>query len=334
MKIVMKLCEEYNRWYELKIRKMSIIVFGSINMDLVATVPRLPVAGETLLGRDFFNFPGGKGANQAVASARLGIPTYMVGRVGADNFGTQLINSLKTSGVYTENIFVDETLSSGVAIIAVDDTGENQIIVIPGANGRVNHEDIGRMSHLLPEAKVLLLQFEIPMPTVISAAIAAQSAGLIVILDPAPVEFEIPEELYSLVNIITPNEVEAEQLVGFPVHGEESAREASVVLRQRGVKCAIIKLGAKGALCNTPEETFFVKAFPVDAIDTTAAGDAFNGGLAAALVEGYSLREAVVWGAAAGALATTKPGAQPSLPDRLAFDTFIQDKLPCQNNSY
>lgn len=305
---------------------MTIIVFGSINIDLVATTPRLPVAGETLLGRDFFKAPGGKGANQAVASARLGTPTYMVGRVGADSFGTELLDSLQASGVQTDNVFVDETVSSGVAMITVDVRGENQILVIPGANGRVNQEDVERLSRLLPQATALLLQFEIPMSAVVAAAKAAREAGVTVILDPAPVQSDVPDELYSLVDIITPNEVEAAQLVGFPVDGEESATKAAAVLRQRGVKNAIAKLGAKGVLCVTQEETFFIPSFPVHTVDTTAAGDAFNGGLAAALHQGLSLRQAVVWGAAAGALTAMKLGAQPSLPERLTFNEFLKER--------
>ncbi len=305
---------------------MSIIVFGSINIDLVATAPRLPVAGETLLGRDFFQTPGGKGANQAVALARLGVPTQMVGRVGGDSFGAELINNLKANGVQTDNVFVDETVNSGVATIAVNDAGENQIIIIAGANGRVNQSDVERLSPLLPRATTLLLQFEIPISTVIAAASSARQAGVTVILDPAPAQMDVPAELYPLVDIITPNEVEAGQLVGFPVFGEESAKKAATVLLQRGVKCAIVKLGAKGVFCATPEETFFVPAFPVQAVDTVAAGDAFNGGLAAALFEGQSMRQAVIWGAAAGAMAATKPGAQPSLPDRRTFDTFLRER--------
>ena len=303
---------------------MSIIVFGSINIDLVATSPRLPMAGETLLGHNFFQVPGGKGANQAVALALLGIPTQMVGRVGADGFGAELVNNLQASGVQTHSVFVDETVSSGVATIAVDDTGENQIIVIPGANGRVNQEDVDRLFPLLPKATALLLQFEIPLSAVVAAAKAARKQGVTVILDPAPVQENVPEELYSLVDIITPNEVETRQLVGFAVDGEASVKKAAAVLRERGVKYAIVKLGAKGVFCATPEETFFVPAFPVQTVDTTAAGDAFNGGLAAALFERLSLRQAVIWGAAAGAIAATKPGAQPSLPNRATFDAFLK----------
>jgi ribokinase len=303
---------------------MSIIVFGSINIDLVATASRLPVGGETLLGEDFFQVSGGKGANQAVALARLGVPTQMVGRVGADGFGVELVNNLQASGVQTNNIFVDETVSSGVAIIIVSQSGENQIVVIPGANGRVNQEDIQRLSNLLPAATALLLQLEIPIHAVVAAAKAARNANIQVILDPAPAQSNLPAELYPLVDIITPNEVEAGQLVGFAVDGEETAAKAAEILLERGVKCAIVKLGAKGVFCATAQEKFFVPAFPVHVVDTVAAGDAFNGALAAALFERKSLHQAVIWGTAAGALAATKPGAQTSLPDKLTFDTFLK----------
>lgn len=306
--------------------KHTVIVFGSINMDLVARTPRLPVPGETLLGREFFTAPGGKGANQAVAIARLGFTTQMVGRVGGDSFGTELINSLQTSGVQTDCVLVDREANSGVAAIAVDDIGENQIIVVPGVNGRVDETDVERLLHLLPSARALLLQFEIPMSAVVLAAQTARAAGVPVILDPAPAQLDVPADLYSLVDIITPNETEAGQMVGFPVTDPDSAAQAADVLRRRGVGTAIVKLGANGAVCATKEETFFVPAFSVSAVDTVAAGDAFNGGLATALAEGLPLRQAVVWGAAAGALASTKPGAQSSMCDRATFDAFLKTK--------
>lgn len=300
------------------------VVFGSINMDLIVQSPRLPVPGETLLGRGFFTAPGGKGANQAVALARLGVPTQIVGRVGGDSFGSELVNSLQTAGVRTEHVLVDQAASSGVAAIAVDDTGENQIIVVPGVNGRVDETDVERLRNLLPSARALLLQFEIPMSAVVSAAQTARQAGVPVILDPAPAQLDVPAELYPLVDIITPNETEAGQIVGFPVNEPDSAAQAAGVLLQRGVGTAIIKLGAQGAVCATKEETFFVPSFPVLAVDTVAAGDAFNGGLAAALASGLPLRQAVIWGAAAGALASTKPGAQSSMCDRATFDAFLK----------
>ncbi len=302
-----------------------IIVFGSINIDLVTKTPRLPAAGETITGYEFFTAGGGKGANQAVAAARLSSPTHMVGRVGNDDFGRQLLAGLQAAQVRTDGVLVDETTSSGVAVITVDDAGENNIIIIAGANGRLNETDVERLSSRLPGAAALLMQLEIPMPVVQLAAQAAHSAGVPVILDPAPAQ-DIPAELYPLIDIITPNHLEASQLVGFPVDGEEAAAKASAELRQRGVGSAIVKLGDRGVFCATAEETFFVPAFSVQAVDTVAAGDAFNGALAVALAEGHPLREAVVWGAAAGALSATKAGAQPSLPDRKTFEAFLKER--------
>ncbi len=302
------------------------IAFGSINMDLVATMPKLPIPGETLLGRNFFTIPGGKGANQAVAMARLGVTTYMVGRVGDDNFGNQLLQTLKAAGVNIENVFVDENVSSGVALISVDDRGENQIIVVPGANGCVDSTDVENLNTLLPNCRVLLMQFEIPLASILLAARAAKRLGVKVILDPAPVLNQLPTELYELVDIITPNEVEIGQLVGFTVNDVETATKATNILLQRGVGCAIAKLGVKGVVCATREETFFVPAFPVETVDTVAAGDAFNGGLAAAMVENIPLRQAVVWGCAAGAIAATKSGAQSSMPTKAELIDFLQAK--------
>lgn len=304
--------------------KPRAIAFGSINMDLVATTPKLPVPGETILGSSFFTVPGGKGANQAVAMARLGVDTYMVGRVGDDNFGNQLLKTLQAAAVDTENVLVDKNISSGVALISVDDRGENHIIVVPGANGRVDSTDVKKLNSLLPHCRVLLMQFEIPLPSILLAAQAAKHLGVKVILDPAPVLNQIPVELYALVDIITPNETEITQLVGFPVKDIDSAMEATKILLQRGVGCAIAKLGVKGVVCATKAETFFVPAFPVETVDTVAAGDAFNGGLAAAIVENLSLRQAVIWGCAAGAIAATKSGAQSSLPTKEELINFLQ----------
>ncbi|NEO30775.1 MAG: ribokinase [Symploca sp. SIO3C6] len=302
-----------------------IIVFGSINMDLVTKTPRLPVAGETLQGHEFFTAAGGKGANQAVAAARLGVSTHIVGRLGDDDFGHQLLSSLQVAGVHTDGVLVDGAIGSGVAVIAVDDAGENNIITIAGANGRLGEADVERLKSLLPGAGALLMQLEIPMPVVLLAAQAANSSGIPVILDPAPAQ-NIPIELYPLVNVITPNRWEASQLVGFPVDDQEKAAKAAKVLRERGVSTAIIKLGAEGVLYAAESETFFLPAFSVEAVDTVAAGDAFNGALAAALVEGLTLPQAVVWGAAAGAISATKAGAEPSLPNRQTFDAFLKDR--------
>ena len=301
---------------------MSIIVFGSLNMDLVVRTPRLLQAGETLIGSDFYTTPGGKGANQAVAAAKLGIPTELVGRVGEDAFGLELLAELRAVGVNTDDILVDAT-HSGIAIITVAATGENQIIGVFGANGNVDETDVERLKTKLSDTQLLLLQLEIPIAAVKQAAQAAQAAGVRVILDPAPVPAEAIASLYPFIDILVPNEIEAGQLVGFAVNSPDTAAIAAEMLQQQGAKTVIVKLGAQGVLCATPDETFFVPAFAVEAIDTVAAGDAFAGGLAAALVEGVSLKKAVVWGAAAGALATTKKGAQAAMPDRPTFNAFL-----------
>ncbi|MBW4655587.1 MAG: ribokinase [Kaiparowitsia implicata GSE-PSE-MK54-09C] len=302
---------------------MAVISFGSLNMDLVARSPRLPKPGETLTGHFFETIPGGKGANQAVAVARLGIPTQMVGRVGGDGFGRSLLNALQTDGVGCDSVAVDEATHSGVAMIAVDDASENHIIVVPGANGRVGESDVARLSSLLFTAQVLLLQLEVPLPAVVAAAAAAQQAGVLVILDPAPARTDLPNELYSLIDIITPNQVEAAQLVGFSVGDRPAALAAAETLQRRGVKTVVIKLGRQGALCLTAEGAFDVPSFPVQAVDTVAAGDAFNGGLAAAIAQGLALPEATRQAAAVAALSVTKAGAQPSLPSRLSLETFL-----------
>ena len=301
-----------------------VVVFGSINMDLVAKTPRLPKPGETLIGHSFSTIPGGKGANQAVAIARLNIPTVMIGRVGKDSFGQELLQSLQSAKVQIEDILVDESVNSGVALIAVDDYGENTIIVIPGANGRVNETDVERLSSHLTGADSLLLQLEVPISAVKAAAQSAQKLGVRVILDPAPASSDLPIDLYPLIDILTPNQTEAEQLVGFPIESPALVVEAATLLQQRGARTVVIKLGAKGGFCATPDEAFFFPAFRVATIDTVAAGDAFNGGLAAALAEGLPLREAVTWGAAAGALAASQSGAQSSLPNRVTLITFLQ----------
>ena len=294
---------------------MSIVVFGSINMDLVARTPRLPAPGETLTGHSFQTFPGGKGANQAVACSRLGAKTYMIGRVGSDVFGGTLKAELEAAGVDHTNVEVDAQVSSGVALIAVEESAENMIIVVPGANGQVNENDLPRLESALERSKILLLQLEIPIEMVISAARIAKEKGVKVILDPAPAK-ALPEEIYSLIDIITPNESEAASLVGFPVENQEDASRAVRELEERGVGQAIIKMGSKGAFTIIDGNEKFFEAFPVTAVDTVAAGDAFNGALAVALSEGKLIQEAIQWGMAGGALSVTKEGAQPAMPER------------------
>ena len=303
---------------------MAVLVCGSLNMDLVVQCPRLPRSGETLLGRQFDTISGGKGANQAVAVARQQIPTFMVGRVGADNFGHELRHALAVEGINVEAVEVDANVHTGIAAIAVAETGDNHIVIVPGANGRVGQPDLSQLRSLLPQSQLLLLQFEIPIPAVVEAAQAAHAAGVTVILDPAPVAAFDAEELYPHVDILTPNQVEASQLVKFLVETTEQAAAAIAALQQQGINTVIVKLGAQGIVCGTADETFHVPAFPVDAVDTVAAGDAFNGGLAAALHDGKPLREAIVWASATSALSVTLSGAQPSLPTRSQVETFLR----------
>ena len=303
---------------------MPIIVFGSLNMDLVAQVPRLPQAGETILGTGFMTVPGGKGANQAVAAARLGAPTAMVGRVGDDSVGTLLRDSLQAASVATDEVLADLG-PSGVALISVDELGENQIVVVPGANGKVDRTDVKRLplNNAPSEPSILLMQFEIPLEAVIAAAEQAHSRDARVIVDPAPAQSQLPPEFYRLVDILTPNQTEASQLTGLKVSSVTTAMEAAQVLRQRGTSTVIVKLGSQGAVVASNSEVFHVPAFQVEAVDTVAAGDAFNGGLAVALWEGKSLRQAVEWASAVAALSVMKSGAQASMPLREEVETFL-----------
>ncbi|MFO7167411.1 MAG: ribokinase [Chloroflexota bacterium] len=303
---------------------MSVVVFGSINMDLVAQTPRLPAPGETIAGRTFFTVPGGKGANQAVAAARLDAPTKMVGRVGQDVFAATLRESLAAAGVDIAG--VSETPGpSGVAVIAVDDAGENSIIVVPGANGAVGADDVARLERALDGARVLLLQLEVPLPAVLSAAQAARRRGVTVILDPAPAA-DLPAELYALADLITPNETEAAHLTGFAVRDLDAAERAAQELLARGVGMAVIKMGGRGILAADRSGSTHYPAFPVTPVDTVAAGDAFNGGVAAALSAGLPIDEALRWGCAAGAISVTRAGAQPSMPTRHELLALLQTR--------
>ncbi|MGK7931268.1 MAG: ribokinase [Microcystaceae cyanobacterium] len=307
---------------------MSVIVFGSLNMDLVAQTPRLPLKGETVKGTTFLQVPGGKGANQAVAVARLGRETYMIGRVGNDLFGEELLTALTTQKVNTDGVTITPNVSSGVAVIAVDKNADNHIIVISGANGYLDETDGKKVTALLPKASTILLQLEVPLPMVITVAKAAKAAGVKVILDPAPIPDQFPDELYSLADIITPNEIEASRLVGFPITDLTSYQKAADVLRSRGVSVVVLTLGEKGVFYADGSESFLVPPFNVIPVDTVAAGDAFNGGMAAAIDQGLSLKEAIKWGAATGALATTKKGAFSSLPNKETFEAFLQTNSP------
>ena len=291
-----------------------VVVFGSVNMDLVARVSRFVRAGETILGDGFATVPGGKGANQAVAAARLGVPVRMVGRVGRDAFGPVLLHALTAHGVNIQGVAVVPE-ASGVAMIEVDAGGENRITVIPGANGGLGAPDLERLDAALEGAAALLLQLEVPLPAVVEAARMAHARGVSVVLDPAPAQV-LPAELYPLIDLLTPNASEAGALVGFPVVTEQDAERAAQELRSRGVAEVLIKRGGQGVLWVGAGPVQSMPAYRVEAVDTVAAGDAFNGGLAAALADRLPLAEAIRWGLATSALAVTRHGAQDSLPSR------------------
>jgi ribokinase len=288
-------------------------------MDLVTYAARFPEAGETVVGDRFLTYAGGKGANQAVAAARMGGRCAMIGRVGDDMFGPQLLDGMRAFGVDVSRVDTAPGESSGIAVVSVDGTAQNRIIQVLGANTTCGPAEAARTIEAMGDASVLMLQLEAPLEVSLSAARAASAAGKTVILDPGPVR-PFPEEFYRLCSVITPNETEAEALVGFPVTGRDSAAEAADILLARGVGIAVIKLGAQGAYYAAPCLSGWQKAFPVEAVDSVAAGDAFNGALAVCLAQGYDLPGAVRMAALAGALAVTVTGAQDSMPTRQAVE--------------
>jgi ribokinase len=291
----------------------DIVVVGSLNMDLVVRVARMPRPGETIPGRDFQTIPGGKGANQAAAAARLGGRVAMVGRVGNDAFGPPLIENLKRLGADTGHVHLDGAAATGTAMIVVDDAGQNSIVIAAGANGCVGREDVDRIDRLLSRAQCLLLQFEVPLDAVQYAMERARGHGVKVILNPAPAR-SVPPGFLSGVDYLIPNESEASLLSGIQVRDLASAEEAACRLQSDGGPVVILTLGERGALLVSRETVCHVPAHRVEAVDTTAAGDAFIGGLAMGLVQGYPLEEAVRYATCAGTLAVTRFGAQTSLP--------------------
>ncbi len=293
-----------------------VIVVGSLNMDLIVRTPRWPAPGETILGGSFYTAPGGKGANQAVAAARLGGTVRMVGRVGSDAYGAELRATLGRDGVDVERVGTDPDAATGIAFIAVDDAGQNSIIVASGANMRVSAADVDAARAAIAGAGILLLQLEVPLEASERAMTIAREAGVPVVLNPAPAR-ALPPAFSAGADYLIPNETEASLLSGMTVTDVESATEAAQRLRARGARAVIVTLGAKGALVVDAGGTALVPPFAVNPVDTTAAGDAFVGAFGVALTQGMALAEAARFANAAGALAVTKLGAQPSLP-RLA----------------
>ena len=290
-----------------------IVSLGGINMDLVTFAERLPQDGETVVGERFVTYPGGKGANQAVAVARLGMPAVMVGRVGDDTFGPQLIELLQSAGVDTLGVGITGNASSGIAVISIGERAQNRIVQVLGANNTCGAAEFEVVAGLLPRASALMLQLEVAVDLSMRVAGLAAQQGVSVMLDPGPVR-PIPAEFFASVSIITPNETEAQALVGFPITDLNAAQAAANELIRRGVGAAVIKMGSQGAFWCDGSTNGHEPAFPVTAVDTVAAGDAFNGALATALATGQSLPDAVRWASAAGAVAVTKIGAQDSMP--------------------
>jgi ribokinase len=299
-----------------------LAVVGSLNMDLVTRTPHIPVPGETIIGSDFHSVPGGKGANQAVAAARVGGSVSMVGRLGNDAFADPLLENLAAAGVDHTFVTRDPEAATGVALIVVDIAGQNSIVVASGANMRLSPADIESAASAIEGANALLLQLESPLETVQRAAELAHASGVTVILNPAPA-CPLSAALLSLVDVLIPNESETALLTGRPVESQAQAEDAAAALRERGVGTTILTLGDRGALLALEHDAALIPSFEVTPVDTTAAGDAFVGGFAVALAEGRPLPEAVRWGNAAGALATTKFGAQPSLPTRDAVEALL-----------
>jgi ribokinase len=303
----------------------SIIVVGSSNTDMIIKLDRIPRPGETLLGGEFVVAPGGKGANQAVAAARAGGKVTFVARVGQDMFGDNALAGFKQDGIGVEFVFRDAKAPSGVALIFVAKDGENSIAVASGANGRLSPADVRKARTAFESAQAVVMQLETPLETVLATAALAVKRKVMVILNPAPAR-PLPDELLAQLTFLTPNESEAELLTGVKVKDETSAIKAAKMLMSKGVKNVIITLGAKGALLANAQSTQLVPGFKVQPVDTTAAGDVFNGALAVALCENQPLAEAVRFANAAGALSVTVMGAQPSAPARQAIDKMLRGK--------
>ncbi len=300
----------------------KVIVVGSANVDYTVAVDRLPAAGETVLGRAFYQSFGGKGANQAVAARRAGADVFFLTKLGNDANGKLLERHLTGLGIPGAGLLRDPATPTGVAVIVVDRSGMNQIAVAPGSNRMLTVEEVGRTSTLMAGGRVLLVQLELPLAAVAEALTLAKRHRLTTILNPAPA-VPLSSDLLKLVDVLTPNEGEARALTG-----QDDLAEAAQILLARGARHIIITLGARGALLRDAKADQVFPPFPVNAVDSTGAGDAFNGALACALAEGRPLEEAVVFANAAGALTVTRRGVQDALPSRREIDELCRTSIP------
>ena len=304
-----------------------IVVIGSINTDVVVRSSQLPSAGQTVMGHSFMTTGGGKGANQAVAAARLGADVSLIARIGSDAFGEMSIENFKKEKINIDNIYTDSDAPSGVAFIVVDDRGENIIVVAPGANATLNEKDIQDAEDVIERAGIVLFQLEIPMRTVAEGIRLAKKHNRIVMLNPAPAA-SIPEQVLHSVDIITPNQTEALTLTGIAVNDEVTAQQACDVLHDKGILTVIITMGEQGAYISSGSYKGLVPGFNAGkVVDTVAAGDTFCAGLAVAIAEGKSLQLAVQFANAAAALSVTKAGAQASIPVRTEVIKLLGDAL-------
>lgn len=300
----------------------QVVVIGSANIDFLLEVDRLPKPGETVFGRNLLISFGGKGANQAVAAHRAGAEVTFLGKVGQDRHGELIRTHLEEIGIGGAGLILDQGCPTGMACILVEPGGRNQIVVAPGCNSHLTPQEIGAQDALVT-GRVLLLQLEIPVATVRYALRRGKAKGMLTILNPAPAT-SLPPDLFPLVDLLTPNETEAAALTGLQVEETGEAEEAGRRLFAKGCGGVIVTLGARGALWVGEKGVEHFPAFPVSSVDSTAAGDAFNGALATALARGEELRGAVRWANAAGALTTTRRGAQESLPTREEIEKLLQ----------
>lgn len=299
----------------------KILVIGSINQDLVVYAPHHPKIGETILGNNFQTFPGGKGANQAIAAARLGGNVQMIGCVGDDSFGKTLLQNLNKNNIDTSAIKVSSK-ATGVALITVDAAGQNTIVVVPGANSALQEKDLFGLRKVIQSADILVLQLEIPLEVVIKAIDIAYKNGVTIILNPAPAQ-KIPSETLKKVTYLIPNENEISSMTGVEINSDADLLQAAEQLFSEGIKQIILTMGEKGAYYLSPNQKFRIPVFQVIMIDSTAAGDAFIGGFAAGLANGLDIQHALLYASAAGALAVTRQGAQTSLPDKNEVAEFL-----------
>lgn len=299
-----------------------LVVLGSVNADHVLRVPHFPRPGETLTGHSYQVVPGGKGANQAVAAARLGALVSFIACIGDDAIGQQMRQGFEQDGIDVSAVELDETLPTGIAIIYVSDEGENSIGISAEANGALSPAMVKRHEAMIADAHTLLLQLEVPLESVFEAAKLARSHGTRVVLNPAPAR-PLPAELLALVDLITPNQTEAELLTGVKVSDEASAAQAAARFHQMGISDVMITLGSQGVYCSSARQQQLIPGFRVEAVDTTAAGDTFNGALLAAELAGADFNAAVRFAHGAAALSVTKFGAQSSIPSKVEVDAFL-----------